>query len=171
MLEQRDLPALTYGYREDINVFCIFLYHFPPSCLRWPLDAHLGTAFDLTEVYTASEESGAEDSDEDIITDYLSPLDDNGNVDASTDCRSLGSGAGGGGVGGVVASGNGAQKMATSSSGNGSGSIAANAAATAAATTTDGGIIPGNIPSISITQHSPAASKAFYILGKTFYLI
>ena len=123
----------------------------------------MGNAFDLTEVYTASEESGAEDSDEDIITDYLSPLDDNGNVDASTDCRSLG---GGGGVGGVVASGNGAQKMATSSSGNGSGSIAANAAATAAATTTDGGIVPGNIPSISIT-HSPAASKAFYILGKT----
>ena len=128
------------------------------------MDAHLGNPFDLTEVYTASEESGAEDSDEDIITDYLSPLDDNGNVDASTDCRSLG---GGGGVGGVVASGNGAQKMATSSSGNGSGSIAANAAATAAATTTDGGIVPGNIPSISITQHSPAASKAFYILGKT----
>ncbi len=42
----------------------------------------------ILELYTSSEESGAEDSDEDIITDYLSPLDDNGNLDAGASAAS-----------------------------------------------------------------------------------
>ena len=95
-------------------------------------------------MYTASEESGAEDSDEDIITDYLSPLDDNGNVDAATVL--------GGGVGNPPTAAAAAAKMACDGG----------AAAAAAA---EGGAAP-SIPSISITQHSPAASKAFYILGR-----
>lgn len=101
-----------------------------------------------TEVYTASEESGAEDSDEDIITDYLSPLDDNGNLDAAATSPGA------------------ARSPAVRIS---------EMELPAAAGPTDGrrhsgnGVDGGPIPIISVTQHSPAASKAFYILGNNIF--
>lgn len=95
------------------------------------------------EVFTASEDSASEDSDEDIITDYLSPLDDNGNLDGSNDRLNIGNG-------------NDVQKMATCGATD--------------AVTGDAADASGVIPTISITQHSPAAGKTFYILGKNFLL-
>lgn len=136
-------------------------------------------------MYTASDESGAEDSDEDIITDYLqSPLDDNGNLDAASAGGSAGAHPSGhathpsqqqqqqhsvskkieemeslpgAATSAAMAS---AVRLPSSSADDGRNS-AANGVATSAAA--DGG---GSIPIISVTQHSPAASKAFYILGK-----
>ena len=138
-------------------------------------------------MYTASDESGAEDSDEDIITDYLqSPLDDNGNLDAASAGGSAGAHPSGhathpsqqqqqqqqsvskkieemeslpgASTSAAMAS---AARLPSSSSADDGRNSAANGVATSAAA--DGG---GSIPIISVTQHSPAASKAFYILGK-----
>ena len=133
------------------------------------------------EVYTASEESGAEDSDEDIITDYLSPLDDNGNVDAATAAAAVavaaaavvvaGGGGGGGDSTGVIRLTGSVSVMDDPPSSyckdtcSGSADTASAASAAEAAAAADGGIIP----TISVTQHSPAASKAFYILGKSHF--
>ena len=99
-------------------------------------------------MYTASEESGAEDSDEDIITDYLSPLDDNGNVDAAATAAAAAAVA--------------AAAVGSTGPVSVEGSIMAEVTSAASAAAADGGVIP----TISVTQHSPAASKAFYILGK-----
>lgn len=126
------------------------------------------------EVYTASEESGAEDSDEDIITDYLSPLDDNGNLDAAS--------ASSPGPSGTTLATNISSSVSSADSTavrisemEPPGAAASGSSMTAKTMTTtmeerrssncvaaDG----GSIPIISVTQHSPAASKAFYILGK-----
>lgn len=120
----------------------------------------------ISEVYTSSEESGGgEDSDEDIITDYLSPLDDNGNLDAAVTSSSSP---------GVVSSASAIHFYTTESSLR----ISAEdmeptgAASSSAGEATDESnyvtttAAAESIPIISVTQHSPAASKAFFILGK-----
>ncbi|XP_046439532.1 A-kinase anchor protein 13-like isoform X4 [Daphnia pulex] len=129
------------------------------------------------EVYTSSEESGAEDSDEDIITDYLSPLDDNGNLDAGASAATSSSSPGA-----TVAAINvaaistrfystesppslrisAAEDMepagAAADGGGTDDRMISNYATAAAAAAAE------SIPIISVTQHSPAASKAFFIL-------
>ena len=124
-------------------------------------------------VFGSSDESGAEDSDEDIITDYLSPtFDDNGNVSAAIVDREN-----------LTANGNAAAaasiqiKMAMPA-GNVGGSVAPLGDALATETANEVAVAAGSagppsatIPSISITQHSPAASKAFYILGNFVFVL
>ena len=134
----------------------------------------------ILEVYTSSEESGAEDSDEDIITDYLSPLDDNGNLDAGASATTSSSP-------GAVAINTAAisTRFYTTESSSSSLRISASVedmepagAATAGGGGTDDEMVTNyataaaaeSIPIISVTQHSPAASKAFFILGKKKYI-
>ena len=145
-----------------------FSRHFFFVCFVWCSRDSFGAddLFGLPEVYTASEESGAEDSDEDIITDYLSPLDDNGNVDAAGAAGSASTGAA------TVAGSAGAMDDPSSTHskdacGRSTEVDSVTSAASAAAAGADGGVIP----TISVTQHSPAASKAFYILGKSIHLV
>ncbi|XP_059350946.1 LOW QUALITY PROTEIN: rho guanine nucleotide exchange factor 28-like [Daphnia carinata] len=132
------------------------------------------------EDYTSTEESGAEDSDEDIITDYLSPLDDNGNLDAACATRILSPGAASAATSATTLS---SRCFFDSDDTTDSPAVrisaemeAAGAAAACDGTTrtisSDDPIISANhyattaesIPIISVTQHSPAASKAFFIL-------
>jgi hypothetical protein len=136
----------------------------------------------ILEVYTSSEESGAEDSDEDIITDYLSPLDDNGNLDAGASAATSSSSPGA-----TVAAINVAAISTRFYSTESPPSLRISAAEDMepAGAATDGGVggtddrmisnyataaaaAAESIPIISVTQHSPAASKAFFILGKKF---
>ena len=124
----------------------------------------------FTEVYTSSEESGGEDSDEDIITDYLSPLDDNGNLDAAATATSSSS------PGAVNASAilhfyNTTESSSSSLRISAEDMEPAGAASSSAGEATDESnyvttAAAESIPIISVTQHSPAASKAFFILGK-----
>lgn len=162
------------------NVFTCLLY------LLYLFLFILFALFALLEDYTSTEESGAEDSDEDIITDYLSPLDDNGNLDAAVSAtRILSPGAASAATGATISS-----RFFDSDDTTDSPAVrisaemeAAGAAAAAAATagcdgtttqtSSDDPTISANnyattaesIPIISVTQHSPAASKAFFILG------
>jgi hypothetical protein len=134
----------------------------------------------ILEVYTSSEESGAEDSDEDIITDYLSPLDDNGNLDAGASAATSSSSPGA-----TVAAINVAAISTRFYSTESPPSLRISAAEDMepAGAATDGGVggtddrmisnyataaaaAAESIPIISVTQHSPAASKAFFILGE-----
>lgn len=94
------------------------------------------------EVYTDSEDSGTDDSDEDIVTDYLADeLNGNGAPDAPRG-KALDSASG------VAMSG--ADTPALGEPDEPARGPGANA---------------DPIPTISVTQHSPAASKAFFILG------
>jgi hypothetical protein len=131
----------------------------------------------ILELYTSSEESGAEDSDEDIITDYLSPLDDNGNLDAGASAATSSSSPGA-----TVAAINVAAISTRFYSTESPPSLRISAAEDMepAGAATDGGgtddrmisnyataaAAAESIPIISVTQHSPAASKAFFILGE-----
>ncbi|XP_045031309.1 rho guanine nucleotide exchange factor 28 isoform X5 [Daphnia magna] len=137
------------------------------------------------EDYTSTEESGAEDSDEDIITDYLSPLDDNGNLDAAVSAtRILSPGAASAATGATISSrffdsddttDSPAVRISAEMEAAGAAAAAAVAAGcdgTTTRTSSDDPTISANnyattaesIPIISVTQHSPAASKAFFIL-------
>lgn len=141
--------------------------------------------FALLEDYTSTEESGAEDSDEDIITDYLSPLDDNGNLDAAVSAtRILSPGAASAATGATISSrffdsddttDSPAVRISAEMEAAGAAAAAATAGCdgTTTRTSSDDPTISANnyattaesIPIISVTQHSPAASKAFFILG------
>ncbi|KAI9556440.1 hypothetical protein GHT06_016228 [Daphnia sinensis] len=134
------------------------------------------------EDYTSSEESGAEDSDEDIITDYLSPLDDNGNLDAAASAtRILSPGAASAATSATISSrffdsddttDSPAVRISAAAAEMESAAAAAAACDGTTRTPSDDPMISGNnyattaesIPIISVTQHSPAASKAFFIL-------
>ena len=122
------------------------------------------------ELYTGSEESGSEDSDEDIITDYLSPqTDDNGNLDAaspSAQSKSVYS------PGSVSVAANSATSSALHASLLGAHNSIPSMEACGGTSPTASGMDDVStastaepIPIISVTQHSPAASKAFFILG------
>ena len=118
------------------------------------------------EIYTASEESGSEDSDEDIITDYLSPLtDDNGNLDAaspSSQSKSVYS------PGSVSVEANNSSLLGPHNSNPSMAACGGTSPAAASmddASATSIAAVAEPIPIISVTQHSPAASKAFFILG------
>lgn len=121
------------------------------------------------ELYTGSEESGSEDSDEDIITDYLSPqTDDNGNLDAaspSAQSKSVYS------PGSVSVAANSATSSALHASLLGAHNSIPSMEACGGTSPTASGMDDVStastaepIPIISVTQHSPAASKAFFIL-------
>ncbi|EFX63322.1 hypothetical protein DAPPUDRAFT_119316 [Daphnia pulex] len=136
------------------------------------------------QVYTASEESGAEDSDEDIITDYLSPLDDNGNLDAGASAATSSSSPGAA-VAAINVAAISTRFYSTESPPSSLRISAAEDMEPAGAAAADGGVggtgdrmisnyataaaaaaAAESIPIISVTQHSPAASKAFFILGE-----
>lgn len=114
------------------------------------IDAHNLTETCLlrvAEVYTDSAESGTDDSDEDIITDYLADEVNGNSVDAAGDAK-----PGDPLIMAAIAT----EALPESEPDDPVKNSAVNKDA---------------IPTISVTQHSPAASKAFFILGNVFIFL